>query len=91
MFMNDMPCRSRKEVLLANPDNKQRFLYTLRGKMEDKSQKVSHADGADALTVQAVLRCSKDDKTVVFGGDTDSLVLLCYRANLSFHNPFFYE
>ncbi|KAJ8043143.1 hypothetical protein HOLleu_10106 [Holothuria leucospilota] len=90
IFSADMPCRSRKDVFLANKDNKQRFINMIGQKMEERGFDVTHADDdADLMIVKRAVECANDGSTVVVGEDTDLLVLLCYHASATSHDIYF--
>ncbi|KAJ8018287.1 hypothetical protein HOLleu_43796 [Holothuria leucospilota] len=85
-----MPCRSRKDVFLANKDNKQRFINMIGQRMDDRGFDVTHADDdADLMIVKRAVECANDGSTVVVGEDTDLLVLLCYHASATLHDIYF--
>ena len=53
--------------------------------------KHKHASGyADLLIVQKAVQSATSCNTVLVGGDTDLLVLLCYHASLESHDHLFY-
>ena len=81
-FTRDMVMKSKKEDLLSNKDNKQRFIRRLGQSLEHVGCEIHHAKGyADVLivetTVQSAMSCCE---TTSVGDDTDLLVLLCFHV-----------
>lgn len=79
-FTNDTVLASKKELFLANPENKQRFADCLWTYLKGLGCVIIHAEGdADTEILQTAVNCTS--KTVaVIGEDTDLLVLLCFHT-----------
>ena len=87
-FTESMSVTLKKDNFLSNPKNKQRFLSMLH--VSKAPQNVGcithHANGdADLLMVTptflTAVESARTSTTVLFGDDTDLLVLLCYHAS----------
>ncbi|CAC5394802.1 unnamed protein product [Mytilus coruscus] len=79
-FTKDMPPRVKKETFLANNANKQRFVTLLKDTFIENEIKAIQVEDADLLIVQTAVTKSHAEEVVVFGEETDSLVLLCHHA-----------
>ena len=89
-FTKDMPLRVKKETFLANDANKNRFVSLLKDSLNNHGIEAIQAEGdADLLIVQTAVAKSNETKTVVFGEDTDLLVLLCHHARQNQNEIFF--
>lgn len=67
----------RRDVFLANTQNRKRFVTLLRRYLEDSGCQTLQADGdADVLIVKTSTAAERP--TVLVGDDTDLLVLLCF-------------
>ncbi len=76
-FQENMLLTLRKEIFLANKENKQKFINMLAAKLKAEGCEVYHADAdADLLIVQKGIEASLEEDTAVIGEDTDLLVLL---------------
>ena len=78
----------KKDFFLSNDSNKKNFILMLAEKFSLCGFFVvhhAHAD-ADLLIVRSALECAQSRSTVVFGDDTDLLILLCYHNDLQ--SPF---
>ena len=74
----------KKEVLLANSKNKQRFINLLGEYLESRGCRVLHAKGdADVLIAKTSVESAHHQDTILVGDDTDLLVLLCFHADLN--------
>ena len=74
----------KKEVLLANSKNKQRFINLLGEYLESRGCRVLHAKGdADVLIAKTSVESAYHQDTILVGDDTDLLVLLCFHADLN--------
>lgn len=81
-FTPDMTLQTRKDLFLANPNNKQRFIDLLSSELQkNMCMVVCSEDDADCMIVAEALDSAKSKVTVVVGDDTDLLVLLIYQAN----------
>ncbi|VDI27019.1 Hypothetical predicted protein [Mytilus galloprovincialis] len=80
-FTKDMPFRVKKETFLANDANKQRFVNLLKDTfIENGIDAIQAEDDADLLIVQTAVAKSSAEEVIVFGEDTDLLILLCHHA-----------
>jgi hypothetical protein len=76
-----MALRVKKETFLVNKGNKQRFVTLLKDTYNANGIAAIQAeDDADLLIVQTAVAKSDNKEVVVFGEDTDLLVLLCHHA-----------
>ena len=76
-FDESSPIRAKKEVLLSNNNNKQRFINMLGVHLTHAGHTVKHATGdADVLIVSTALTSALVSPTVLIGEDTDLLCLL---------------
>ena len=86
----NMPCHTKKELFLANSDNKQNFINLLGLKLTAAGLKVYHAEeDADLMIVLQAIKQSLQQPTVVVAEDTDVLVLLFHHANSTSNGLFF--
>ena len=77
----------KKDIFLSNDSNKKNFILMLAEKFSSCGFFVHHAHAdADLLIVRSALECAQSRSTVVFGDDTDLLILLCYHNDLQ--SPF---
>ncbi len=89
-FTEDMNALMKKENILGNKKNKQPFINLLSKELKKQHCQVYHASGdAEVLIVQKAVEYAATTNTVLVGDDTDLLILLCYRANLTLHDLFF--
>ena len=80
-FTWDMVRKSKKEDLLTNKDNKQRFISMLGQSLEHVGCETRHAEGdADVLSVETTVHSAMSCETTLVGDDTDLLVLLCFHV-----------
>ena len=80
-FTRDMVMKSKKEDILSNKDNKQRFIRMLRQSLEHVGCETRHAKGdADVLIVETTVQSAMSCETTLVGDDTDLLVLLCFHV-----------
>ncbi|XP_006815272.1 sulfotransferase 1C3-like [Saccoglossus kowalevskii] len=71
---------AKKELFLANKENKQRFINMLSEKLQLAGCDVHHAKGdADLLIAQTALTSAESMNTVLEGEDTDLLVIYVVR------------
>ena len=75
-FQSSAVISHKKDIFLSNDSNKKNFILMLYH---------AHAD-ADLLIATSALECAQSRSTVVFGDDTDLLILLCYHNDLQ--SPF---
>lgn len=89
-FAVDMKLEIKKEVFLANKENKQHFLHLLGERLERTGCHVIHAKGdADLPIVQAAVESAARCDSILVGDDTDLLVLLCYHGKNTSNQLFF--
>lgn len=89
-FSTEMRVQGKKEEILANKENKRRFLNMLGERLEQTGCQVIHAAGdADLLMVQRTVVSAARCDSILVGDDTDLLVLLCYHGKDTIHNLFF--
>ena len=89
-FSSDMTLDVKKDVFLANPQNKQKFISNLRQKFTKNDIKTLQAEGdADLLIVKVAVESAETDPTVLVGEDTDLFVLLCHYASPEANDIFF--
>ena len=80
-FTRDMVMKSKKEDLLSNKDNKQRFIRMLGQILEHVGCETRHVKGdADVLIVEKTVQYAMSCETTLVGDDTDLLVLLCFHV-----------
>ena len=73
---DEMKLSQKKDELLSNSQNKQRFVNLLGEYLQHHGCVVHHARGdADFLIVTTALQCAKLTTTVLVGDDTDLIVL----------------
>ena len=90
-FESDIVGKVKKNEFLANKANKHRFINHLGDRLQRSGCTVIHASGdADLLIVQTVIQSARSVPTVLVGGDTNLLVLLCYHAEMDAYDLFFY-
>jgi hypothetical protein len=86
LFTEDMPCRIKKELLLTNKRNKQRFINLLVTKLTEKGVSTVQAqDDADVLVAESAIELSQSHKVTVLAEDTDVLVILLHHAGKAKH------
>ncbi|KAL8598844.1 hypothetical protein ACOMHN_015423 [Nucella lapillus] len=84
-----MTLNVRKEIFLANKNNKQRFIRFLSAALDRNSCTTVCAErDADMLIIAMALESAKHKTTVVIGDDTDLLVLLCHHVVETQHDVF---
>ncbi|MEW8547735.1 MAG: hypothetical protein AB2693_29860 [Candidatus Thiodiazotropha sp.] len=89
-FSSDMTLDMKKDVFLANTQNKQKFISYLREKFSENGIRALHAEGdADLLIVKTAVESAEGDPTILIGEDTDLLILLCHYASLDANDIFF--
>jgi len=80
-FTKDMALWVKKETFLVNKGNKQHFVTLLKDTFNANGIAAIQAeDDADLLIIQMAVTKSDNKEVVVFGEDTDLLVLLCHHA-----------
>ena len=80
-FTPDMVMKSKREDLLSNKDNKQRFIRMLGQSLEHVGCETRHAKcDADVLIVETTVQSATSCETTLVGDDTDLLVLLCFHV-----------
>ena len=80
-FTRDMVMKSKKEDLLSNKDNKQKFIRMLRQSLEHDECEAHHAKGdAYFLIVDTTVQSAMSCETTLVGDYTDLLVLLCLHV-----------
>ena len=80
-FTRDMVMKFKKEDLLSNKDNKQRFIGMLGQSLEHVGCETRHAKGvADVLIVETTGQFTMYSETTLVGDDTDLFVLLCFHV-----------
>ena len=81
-FVEEMPIKTKKAISLANEQNKQKFIYMLSAKSQEKGIKTLHADGdAHVQIVKTAVNSASLFPSTLIGEDTDLLVLLCMQPN----------
>ncbi|CAC5369996.1 unnamed protein product [Mytilus coruscus] len=89
-FTRDMPLRIKKETFLLNQSNKQRFVEILMDTFQEHSVEAIQAkEDADLLIVKTAVEKSNRQEVVIYGEDTDLLILLCHLAEKNSHCIFF--
>ena len=89
-FSGDTRVIMKKDLFLANRQNKQRFIFMLSEEFTKTNCDTHHASGnADLLIVQKAMQSDAACITVLVGDDTDLLVLLCYHESLESHDLLF--
>ena len=83
--------KSKKELFLSNPENKQDFVNLLGSHLLNKGCKVTQApDDADVLIAMTAIKEASKAPTVVIGEeDTDVLILLCHHADDTEYNIYY--
>lgn len=90
IFSLDTPCKIKKDVFLTNLENKQKFIYLLGEYLSNRHVEVHHAnDDADTNIVNIAIEKAKTKEVVLFGEDTDLLVLLCHHYKTSLQKIIF--
>ena len=80
-FTENVKVTLKRDNFLANPTNKQRLINMRRFLQEDNCL-AYHAEGdAGVLIVKTAVESARDRNTVLVGGDTDLLVLLCFYTH----------
>ncbi|CAG2245843.1 unnamed protein product [Mytilus edulis] len=89
-FTRDMPLRVKKETFLLNQSNKQRFVEMLIDTFQEHSiEAIQAKEDADLLIVRTAVEKSTRQEVVIYGEDTDLLILLCHLAEKNAHCIFF--
>ena len=89
-FNENMLCKTKKEVLLSNTDNKRSFLNLLSTKLcENGCTTINAKEDADVLIVQTALELANTCDVVLIEEDADLLVLLCYHADIHSNRIYF--
>ena len=89
-FTQDMVMESKKEDLLSNKDNKQRFIRMLGQSLEHVGCEIRHAKGdAYVLIVETTVQSAMSCETTLVGDDTDLIVLLCFYVKEDSYEVFF--
>ncbi|VDI23946.1 Hypothetical predicted protein [Mytilus galloprovincialis] len=84
-FTRDMPLRIKKETFLLNQSNKQRFVEMLIDTFQEHSiEAIQAKEDADLLIVRTAVEKSNRQEVVIYGEDTDLLILLCHLAEKEF-------
>ena len=77
-FKGTTPFTTKKDSVLINSKNKQRFIDLLSTHLENRDITVKNAiSDADVIIAKTAAEVSVEATTVVIGEDTDLLVLLC--------------
>lgn len=85
-FTENMPLRIKKETFLLTVSNKQRFAELLVRKLQESNIEAIQSEGdADLLICQTAVNKADDHNVVMYGEDTDLLVLLCHYAKEGRH------
>ena len=83
-FTDEMRMTAKKDVFLANVNNKHNFINMLSGYLQHSGCQTNHAQGnADLLIVQTAVQSVTTENTVLVGDDTDLIVLFCFYADLN--------
>ena len=89
-FTRNMAMKSKKEDLLSNQDNKQRFIRMLGQRLEHVGCETRPAKGdADVLIVETTVQSAMSCETTLVGDDTDLLVFLCFHFKEDSREVFF--
>lgn len=89
-FTDRTPFKSKKEIFLANRENKQAFINLLGEKLIESEIAVKHAEAdADVLIALTAVESSHTRPTILLGEDTDLLVLLLYHGDTSLNQIYF--
>lgn len=81
-FKPEMYLTMKKKSFLANPKNKQKFLYFIGNELEKTGVKVKHSTGdADYDIVSKACAIATTRPVIVVGDDTDLLILLLHHLN----------
>ena len=82
--------KSKKEDILSNKDQKQRFIRMLCQSLGHVGCETRHAKGdADVLIVETIVQSAMSCETTPVGDDTDLLVLLCVHVKEDYCEVFF--
>lgn len=85
-FKPEMQLTMNKKAFLANPRNKQKFLYFIGSELEKAGVELYHSAGdADYDIVSTACTMAKRRSVVVVGDDTDLLVLLLHHLSPRHH------
>ena len=85
-FKPEMQLTMKKKAFLANPRNKQKFLYFIGSELEKAGVELYHSAGdADFDIVSTACSMAKRRSVVVVGDDTDLLVLLLHHLSPEHH------
>lgn len=88
-FKPEMQLTMKKKAFLANPRNKQKFLYFIGSELEKAGVDLHHsADDADYDIVSTACTIAKRTSVAVVGDDTDLLVLLLHHLSPRHHVVF---
>ena len=85
-FKPEMQLTMKKKPFLANPKNKQKFLYFIGSELEKAGIEVQHSGGDadyDIVSTACTMACRR--YVTVVGDDTDLLVLLLHYLSPSHH------
>ena len=89
-FTSDMVMKSKKEDVMSNKTNKQKFIMLLSDCLDQTGCETHHALGdADVLIVQTAIQSAMQCQTIFVGEDTDLIVLLCFDVTNSCYDIFF--
>ena len=89
-FSATTPLTVSKAVFLSNLTNKQAFINLLTDTFrENVITAICAENDADLLIATTAIDCSKTNPTIVIGGDTDLLVLLCHYVGPDNHTIVF--
>lgn len=93
IFDFDTELTMKKDMLLRNRKNKQRFVSLLSKKLNDNGFTTSTSfDNSILMLAKAAVESSKTHNTVVVGKQADLLMLLCfYASSVSFSLVYMYE
>ena len=79
----------KKDIFLANLENKQSFISILGNTLEKSGCHVLHEGDDDKLIVKIAIKLNMSDSSVVVGGDTDLLILLIYFSSIQIERNMF--
>lgn len=89
-FTENLPLNSKKESLLINSHNKQRFADMLCQKLKKSGFNVLTASNIFNVTIaRAAMDSAKQNETIVTSDDTDLLYVLCSEFEPGSNNVFF--
>ena len=84
-FKPEMQLTIKKKAFLANPRNKQKFLYFIGSELEKAGVELYHSAGDADFDIVSTCSMAKRRSVVVVGDDTDLLVLLLHHLSPEHH------